>query len=310
MKRVFAALILVGALSAAAQNVVTPQISLRRAEEPTAETFTFGAGSCNASINIAWTNTTTIPFVGGCSASPVMRVWSTTSECANAPVTADVRYADIPGVTVQTVKQGQFTVKLADLPGFNGALTTDGGVVTCGTDGISKTHRICGAIEYTPQNFQGLCGTATTTTASPLKVVYDTAPPIAPTITEYAAQDQGVKVTFTVDSDTTTVLLEVRAQGEADYRQIQETSTASSSSIIGKGLVNNTTYDVRLRARDSAGNTSEPSVAIAVTPIKTLGFYGFYRKQGGTDGGCSSAPGLLFLLGAALLFWRRRNGSI
>lgn len=309
MKRVFAALILVGALSAEAQTVVTPQISLRRAEDPNTDTFTFGAGSCNATINVAWTNTTTIGFVTQCSSSPVFKVWSTTSECGNAPLTGDVRYDDIPALTLQTVKQGQFTVKLADLPGFNSSVTTDGGVVTCGTDGISKTHRVCGAIEYTV--FTGVsCGTATTTTASPLKLVYDTAPPIAPTITDYAAQDQGVKVGFTVDADTTTVLLEVRAQGEADYRQIQESSTASATAIIGKGLVNNTTYDVRLRARDSAGNTSEPSVAIAVTPIKTLGFYGFYRQQGGTDGGCSSAPGLLFLLGAALLFWRRRNGSI
>lgn len=309
MKRVSAALILFGALSAFAQTTLTPQISLRRVEEPTLETFTFGAGSCGASINVLWSNTTTIAFVTQCSSSPVLKVWSSTSECGNAPLTGDVRYTDIPGATLQTIKQGQFTVKLSELPGFDGSLTTDGGVVACGADGITRTHRLCGAIEYTV--FTGVsCGTATTTTASPLKVVYDTAPPIAPTITEYAAQDEGVKVTFTVDSDTAVVILEVRAQGEADYRQIQETSTASAATIIGKGLVNNTTYDVRLRARDSAGNTSEPSSSVAVTPIKTLGFYGFYRQAGGTDGGCSSAPGLLFLLGAALLFWRRRNGSI
>lgn len=309
MTRLFAALILVAALDAAAQTILTPSVAFRRVDDTTSDTFTFGAGQCNDSITVRWTNTTAISFVTTCSSNS-MKVWSTAGECANTPGTADLRYDDIPGLTLQSIKQGSFNVKLSELPGFDSSLTTDGGVVTCGTAGITKNHKLCGAIEYT--TFTGIsCGTATTYTASAMKLVYDTEPPSAPSITDSAPQDQGVKVIFSANSDVTSVVLEVMAMGESDYRQIAETTTTGTTTILGKNLLNGTTYDVRIRGKDAAGNVSEPSTSVAITPIKTLGFYGFYRQAGGTDAGCSTAPGFISLLGA-LWLWRRRtqrNGS-
>jgi hypothetical protein len=306
MKRLLGCAVLLCAAVASAQTVVTPQISLRRVGDTTNDTYTFGAAQCGDTITVQWQNTTTIAYVTTCSSNS-MKVWSTAGECSNAPPADAVRYDDIPGLTLQGIKQGTFNVKLAELPGFNTAVTTDGGVVACGTTGITKQHRVCASIEYA--TFTGVtCGTTTTATASPLKLVYDTQPPSAPTITEYGAQDQGVKLGFTTDTDTTTVALEVRAMSEVDYTQIKE-AVASNKSITGTGLVNGTTYDVRLRGIDGAGNISDPSVSIAVTPLKTLGFYGYYRSIGGTDKGCSAGWGLVPVLGVWLLARRFRRKS-
>lgn len=307
MKRLLAVSIALASLAASAQ-VVVPQIALRRVGDLNNDTYTFGAGQCNDTITVQWSNTTTISFITQCSASPVLKVWSTAGECGNAPLTGDLRYDDIPGLTLQTIKQGTLNVKLAELPGFSSTLTTDGGVVSCGASDISKPHRLCGAIEYAM--FTGVaCGTATTTTASPLKLNYDTLPPAAPVITSVGALDQGAKVSFTTDSDATIVQLEVRAQGEADFTMIKE-ATASNNSITGTNMVNNTTYDVRLRAVDAAGNISVPSQSDSVTPIKTLGFYGYYRSVGGSDRGCSAGWGMIPALGLWLFVrarQRRRN---
>lgn len=304
MKRLLALLFAVASLSASAQTIITPNVAFRRVGDLTNDTFTFGAGQCNDTITVQWTNTTTIAFVSSCSSNS-MKVWSTAGECANTPGTGDVRYDDIPGSTLQQIKQGTFNVKLAELPGFSSTLTTDGGMVTCGTQGLSKPHRLCGAIEYTV--FTGtLCGSATTYTASPLKLNYDTLPPGVPQITATSAEDQGVKVSYTVDSDASLVQLEVRAQGDTDFTMIKE-ATASNNSISGTGLVNNTTYDVRLRAVDAAGNISDPSPAEAVTPIKTLGFYGYYRSIGGSDRGCSAGWGIAPALGLWLLVRARQR---
>ncbi|MFO0597318.1 MAG: MXAN_2561 family MXYO-CTERM-anchored protein [Myxococcaceae bacterium] len=289
-----------------AQTVVLPQITFRAANDLTNDTFTFGTGNCNDTVTVRWTNTTTLSFITTCSASPVMKVWATTGECNTTPGTGDLRYDDIPGLTLQGVKQGSFDVKLANLPGFNASLTTDGGVVTCGTTGITSNHKICGDIEYTAFTGSFCSTTSTHTSASPLKMVYDTQPPGVPTMTDDPKPlDQGVRVDFSADSDTALVLLEVRAQGDADYRQIAE-AVSTNKFVTGNNLVNNTTYDVRIRAQDKAGNTSDPTASASVTPIKTLGIYGFYRNAGGTDGGCATAPGL----GAALalgFFLRRRH---
>ncbi|MFT3709513.1 MAG: hypothetical protein QM817_17945 [Archangium sp.] len=299
-----AAVILVGLSAvASAQTITTPQIAFRRLGDTASESYTFGAAQCNDTLTVSWTNTTTTQYVSTCSSNS-MKVWSTTGECSNTPPADAVRYDDIPGLTLQTIRQGTFNVKIAELPGFSNSLTTDGGVVTCGSPGISKTHRVCGAIDYIA--FTGtFCGSTTSTaTATALRLVYDTQPPSAPVITEYGAQDQGVKITFTVDSDTATVQLEVKSPTDADFKVIKDGDAVSQKTITGSGLLNQTTYDVRLRAVDAAGNISDPSASVAVTPIKTLGFYGYFRQVGGSDGGCSAGIGIFPAL--ALWFFVRR----
>ncbi len=288
MKRFLTLCLLASSLAASAQTIVIPQIAFRRVDDATLDTYTFGAGQCNDTITVSWSNTTTIAYVTQCSSNN-MKVWSTQGECGTAPVTGDVNYDDIPGLTLQTLKTGSFTVKIADLPGFAGA--ADAGTGTCGTAGLSRTHRVCGSIEYA--TFTGVgCGTAQHASANPLKLVYDTQPPTAPVITSYAAQDQAVKLDFTVDSDTSVVTVEAKGMDDLDYRQLAETAS-SNATIQGKGLQNNSTYDVRLRAKDAAGNVSDPSASISVTPIKTLGFYGAFNQAGGSDKGCSTGLGLI-----------------
>jgi len=203
---------------------------------------------------------------------------------------------------VQAVKQGTFTVTIAELPGFN-ASASDGGLTVCGSANVAKTQRICGSIEYGISSGFGAC-TTSKLNATPLKLVYDTAPPAAPTITQYGALDQGVRIGFTAPSDASTVTVEAKGPSDADYRQLAETASTNTQ-IQGKGLQNATTYDVRLRSIDAAGNVSDPSSSVSVTPIKTLGFYGFYKQSGGTDAGCSTGLGLVPAL-VALFALRRR----
>ncbi|MBL8914165.1 MAG: hypothetical protein JNM17_25905 [Archangium sp.] len=308
MKCLLAVFIALTSLVAGAQAPLTA-LSFRVVGDLSNDTYTFGAGQCADTVSVQWTNNTPIVFTT-CSPGAMLKVWSSTIECGNTPSSDAVRYPDISALVLMSgTRTGTFTVKLAELPGFSSAITTDGGVVACGTVGVSSTHRVCGAIEYTQPGGISGCGTSTTLTANPLKLVYDTLAPGAPVITEAGALDQGTKVTFTADTDATLVQLEVRAQGEVDFTMIKE-GAASNKSITGTGMVNGTTYDVRLRAVDAAGNISDPSIAAAVTPIKTLGFYGYYRSVGGTDRGCSAGWGVLPALGLWLLVrarQRRRN---
>ena len=66
---------------------------------------------------------------------------------------------------------------------------------------------------------------------------------------------------------------------------------------------------MRLRCIDAAGNVSDPSSSVSVTPIKTLGFYGFYKQSGGTDTGCSTGLGLVPALVALFALRRARKQS-
>ena len=82
-------------------------------------------------------------------------------------------------------------------------------------------------------------------------------------------------------------------------------STVSSARIVN--LVNGTTYDVRARAEDGAGNISEGSEVFPGTPRKTLGFWANYRARGGTERGCAAAGGAPMLFAALLALRRKRS---
>jgi hypothetical protein len=303
MKRLLSLSVLVFSLGAFAQTTsLLPQLSFHRVDDPTVDTFTFGAAQCNDTITVRWSNTLTINLTQ-CTQNP-LKVWATKGECLDTgPGVDDVRYDDIAALTVQQLRQGTFTVKIAELPGFN-ASATDGGLTVCGSPNESTTQRICGRMDY--GILSGGFGGCTTNplNATPLKLVYDTKAPVAPTITQYGALDQGVRIGFTAPSDASTVTVEAKGPNDADYRQLAETASTNTQ-IQGKGLQNATTYDVRLRSIDAAGNVSDPSSSVSVTPIKTLGFYGFYKQSGGTDAGCSTGLGLVPAL-VALFALRRR----
>lgn len=289
---------------AAVAQTTLAQVTIRRAEDATSEAYTFTGDQCNASLNIRWANNGVVTSL--CSS---LRVWATEGECGDAPGTGDLRYEDVPQLTFQTVRYGTFTLKVAELPGFANAAATDGGVAqTCGTAGFTKTHRVCGNIDT---SFNG-CVSVSKLAASGLKLVYDAQPPGVPEMTEVTPQDQAVRVAFKVDSDTATVQVEAitsaaLAAGGTDYVMVGEAPVANAY-VRGEGLENATPYMVRLRGLDAAGNVSAPSDAVEVIPVRTLGFWGYYKDKGGTEGqGCSAGLGMVPLAAALLALRRARR---
>ena len=296
--------------SAALAQTAVPRLAIVRVDNPNLDTYTFGAGQCNDTLTVGWSNTLTISLASTCSMNP-LKIWSTVGECGNAAGPNDHRYDDVPSLTLNSLaRQGTFLVKISELPDFQASSITDGGTfLGCGSaTPFTTTHRICAAVDYAVSS--GIaCGTTSTMTATPLKLVYDTKPPTAPTITSYAAQDKGVRMSFTVDSDTTAVIIEAMGPTDTDYRELAETAS-SNGTIRGEKLENNIDYLVRLRARDDAGNVSDPTDSIKVTPILTYGFWGYYKNAGGTEqGGCSVGEGLMPLMLAVFALRRVRRQS-
>lgn len=283
-------------LAASAQTTTTAAITLRAGADNT-DTYTIGPSDCTLRLRVTWTYNYALGNL--CSS---LKLWSTDGSCGDAPGTNDVRYDDVSVITLTTTRSGSFDVPIATLPAFAATDTA----TPCGAANLSKTHQVCGAVTYSLSTCGGF-GTPSTQEASPLKIVYDTLPPTAPTITGVTELDQSATVGFSVDTDTAYVLAEVQAQGTTGFVSKGEV-VATAGSIKVTGLLNGTTYDLRLRARDEAGNVSDPSDVRPVTPIKTIGFWGAYRAAGGTDtGGCNAAPGLLPALLVLLPFWRRRR---
>ncbi|MEW6430872.1 MAG: MXAN_2561 family MXYO-CTERM-anchored protein [Myxococcota bacterium] len=282
------------ASGASAQTSLGTAITLR-AGNSSSDTYVLTSSDCNVKLRVRWQ----YQYNVGLLCTP-LKLWSTEGECGEAPGTNDVRYDDVPAVTVTTAREGAFDVAINELPGLK-----TGSATPCGTADLAKTHKVCGVIEYA----QTSCGFTTQPklTASSLRIIYDTLPPSPPTITGIEALDQSATVSFTVGSDATSVTAEVRAQGSATFVSGGEV-VATAGRIQVTGLANGTTYDIQLRARDEAGNVSAGSNVQSVTPIKTIGFWGAYRYKGGTDqGGCGTAPGLSLPALALLTLLRRRR---
>ncbi len=298
---------LVGSVALAQNTTVLPRLAILRVDDPNLDTYTFGAAQCNDTLTLTWSNTLINPLSNICAQLP-LKLWSTAGECGNEPVSGDTTYPDVDSLSLNAgTRSGNFTVKISELPGFKTGTFADGGMnAPCGSTETTITHRVCGSVKTAQQTGFG-CSEQTFTPATSLRLVYDTQPPSAPTIETPTPQDEAVKVTFSVDSDTTVVLLEVKSPTDPDFRQIAE-GAATTLSIRGDRLENNVPYLVRLRARDDAGNVSLPSAEVTITPIKTIGLFGVWAANGGTDaGGCSTAAGMLPLLVLAFAFRRARK---
>ncbi len=276
-------------------QAATTGLTIRLAADPSTDEYTFNASACRETLTAEWKY---VPSTGAM--CTVLSLWATEGECGDAPATGDVRYDDVPQLTVQTAGQGTWPVKIAELPAFR-----QGSATPCGTDGLAKTHRLCGAVSMTTYDCNS--GTRNVLRASPLKLTHDTKPPAVPVITAVEAQDGAAGVTFTVDTDAETVVVEAKGPTDADY-VTRGDAAASAGTVRATKLVNGNTYDVRLKAVDGAGNVSEPTEPWAVTPIRTVGFWGVYRQKGGSDpGGCAAAGGGPAALWALWLLSRRRT---
>jgi hypothetical protein len=251
---------------------------------PGLATYTFTDASCANTLSLQWTYTTL-----GYQLSAPLKLWATAGTCGDAPLEADKRYDDVPYTTVLLNKTGTFSVVIADLPGFNGA-TVDGGSagIACGEQGVTKTQYVCGASAY-------LLGTYATTTsplqATSLALVYDTQPPEPPSITSASGVDGTIKVAFTASSDSARVLAELDGPADGGFVEVGS-NLASAGTMTLTGLLNGVSYQLRLRATDTAGNLSGPSPEVTVVPIPTCGFFCVLHDAGITEtgGGCAAAP--------------------
>lgn len=311
MKRLLLFSVLMSATAALAQPVGV--ISLRPTGDLTKDSYTYGAGECSSTITVTWTNSAAVNFTQ--CPSNGLKIWSTTASCTTAPATGDVSYDTIPALTLATARTGTFNLKIGELPGHVTTMDADGGTIINCPFATPKTltQQLCGAYDYAIVSGFG-CGTATTVQATGMKFVYDTLPPSPPTIVDHVAQDGAANLTFSVDSDTVEVSIEVKGPSDADFMAAGTAVVANTNTIRATGLTNSTKYEIRLRGVDGAGNVSNPSDSVEVTPILTNGLLGYYAANNGElNGGCStSAAGLMPLLFAAWALrsrFRRNKGS-
>lgn len=300
MRRFVTIVLSLSAASAFAQtNPITNivQFGIRETPTNTSDQIVIGPSSCGTQRALFWIWNQVTP-----QACDNLRIWATSGgECGAEPKSGDKEYDSIPFIQLTTLRSGQFTITINELPGFAAGTSTP-----CGSATANVTHRICASVRTAIQcnGFQA----ATAQVASPaLRLVYDVEPPNAPVISSLTAQDKALKVGYSVSSDTTELVPLVRAQGETEFRRRSAEAVSSGKELIIDSLLNGTTYEVVLRARDGAGNESVDSELNAGTPIRTIGFWGAFRDAGGTEtGGCSLAPGQALGL-LALTFWISRR---
>lgn len=292
-------LVLVASSAFAQTTGTTTVVPFGIRETPTAQTdqMIIGASSCGTSRIVYW-----VWNQLGTQACNNMKIWATENSCGNEPASGDKEYDSVSVLLFRTVgSSGSFTININELPGFAKSDTTTpcGGATT-----LTKEHKICASVPTALQ-----CGLQnnTFTTATALRIIYDAQPPSAPIVSAVSLRDKALGLTFSVSSDTAQIIPFVRKQGDTDFTRRENISLGSSRDVIIDQLLNGTTYDVKLRAIDAAGNESADSEIASGTPRRTIGFWGAYRDAGGTDtGGCStSALGLSPLLALGWFFRRR-----
>jgi len=253
---------------------------------------------CNSRHTVTWTMTVSDLVCSG----PTF--WITATNCGDGPVGDDITLTPLPS---QGDRQGSFTtVPLSQFPGFNGA---DGGS-PCGGR-FNLTHNVCGSVKHST-----ICGTSGDIiyrAASPGIIEYRGKPPDPPQKPDLTPLDSALQVGWgSSPADAVTIHVQLREAGSPlDFRNVADPS-ATLSNVKVSGLQNNTTYEVRLTAEDSAGNVSDPSESAFATPVASAGFFGTYKQEGGQEqGGCGGLiPGALSLpLILSGYRWLRRRRS-
>lgn len=294
MQRFLFSAVLVSALAAQAQGTTALAPLSINVAGSSATSVIFGADDCGSNLQLNWQSNL---IFNTCSD---LQLWATNGECGDDPVSGDKVYPSIPATQVFTVRSGSFTLKLSELPAFS---SSDGGVV-CGTQGVQKSMKICGAIDV-QQAGVTTCTVQKVTT--PLPITYDVLAPAMPVIESLRALDASLQAEVSVSSDTTLVHLQVRKSGESEFVEKGVASISGSGSVKATGLSNNSTYDVRAIAEDGAGNLSAPSEVLSGTPQHTAGFFEIYRRNGGMQGGCAAAGLAPLAIGSLLWALARRR---
>ncbi len=266
------------------------------------EEVSLGPDDCNGSVSVTWSVLATQTM---CSDMVFWLTANTSCGSSHEPGADDVelkRFAPIAGAPHAT--SGNFLFPTSDLPLFQGASAP-----ACPAEDEERTYRVCAAFQ-TP-NSVGACDGSSGRlglSGQPPRVTYDTRPPGAPTIASAQPLDGAAAVNVTAEEGVTSVVVEATAEGQSTRTADQD---IRNGRIVISGLANGIEYQLIARARDLAGNESEPSEAVAVTPVETAGFWQAYKNAGGKEeGGCSQAGGGVLGLGGLLLarlFGRRRS---
>lgn len=303
------------ATSALAQTTTTQTITdaliVRTQTSDFQDQITFGPSDCATTFTVRYKYTPTL----GTACSDITFFATDLTSCPDTQRDGDLFLKTVSYLTLAAIPQGNFDVKVPELPGFVAQTLEDGGVTTvttaCGDLGKEKIHLVCGSANA---GTLGSCvnygSTTTKLKASPLKLKYDTLPPSAPSITEVLGTNGTATLTFTINADATyaeATVTEVSTDGGVDVTTQRPQANAETGKVKVTGLTNGVPYILQLRFIDAAGNVGPLSDAVGVTPVRTVGFWGVYKDAGGTDeGGCSVSWGLMPML-AALLFMMRRS---
>jgi hypothetical protein len=263
------------------------------------------ASQCGATITGTFT-TVNLPIV--CSD---LQLWVTSGECADAPVAGvDLILDPVLQSTLQIpANRSTFTdmrqIAVADLPAFKNA-SLDGGAV-CGTEGVDIVHKWCAGLKTT--SFDVNCPTTSVSVlhaVMPVTIEYDTQPPAQPSMTAEPL-DSAASLTFSVDtSQTDSIEVQDRVAGTGDFTKVNTLAGTTTSTTV-PNLVNGTTYEFRIVAFDAAGNESDPSDPVSVTPRESKGFWGACRDAGCPPQGCSATGAGLGLIALAALWVSRRS---
>lgn len=271
-------------------------ITLRVNDQTTVE---IGAGSCGTNLTGSWTTA----LSGGVCSS--MQLWVTDGDCGDAPVAGDLVLPEVSRTTLSLSpsQMGTVLIPVNDLPYFT-KNRADGGA-SCGATGLDKTHKWCAAVST---SFDVQCFNKSSTHATePVTIVYDTAPPGKPSLTGEAL-DSSAALTISVDSETSSVDIQQRAAGAADFTKVRTVSNTALNTTID-GLMNGTAYEFRVIAIDASNNASAPSEPITLTPQESQGFWAACRQaKCAASQGCSAAGGGLSLMAlAVIMMLARRN---
>jgi hypothetical protein len=277
------------------QNLVA--FGVRETPTATTDLITIGPSSCGTSRIVFW-----LWNQIGTQPCNNMRLWATSGDsCGTEPKSGDKEFDSVNALLISSLRQGQLTINIDELPAFTTGATPCGGALTKNIE-----HRICASVPASLQCF-GLQNPQTQS-ASPLRIVYDVEAPPAPIISEVRSLDRALKLNVSASSDTAEILPFVREQGAMEFQARPRVTLGGSKEVTVDGLLNGTTYDVKLQAVDGAGNISVDSELAAGTPRRVIGFWGAYRDAGGREmGGCHSTGALLAPLLALFALSRRRR---
>ncbi|WP_084736376.1 MXAN_2561 family MXYO-CTERM-anchored protein [Cystobacter ferrugineus] len=257
------------------------------------ETLRFGKADCQNPVTVTWTRT-----IQACDR---LTLWiSTTGACQASVDTSkgDVPLDEVSQTTFLNSTTGTFNLDRALLPYGTGG---------CGGVAEEKTFTLCGATKQ--GDWTNICNTAVSATSA--KIIYDGKPPATPSVSASSGFDRAASVTVNAPSDAISGMVRVFL-GADEVRGVEW--SVGKGAILVEGLENDVTYEVDAFVVDEAGNQSEPSARVQVTPTKTYGFMDHYGRSGGQEmGGCGAAGG--GVAGGAVLavlgFWlfSRRNRS-